>query len=509
MKEKSIFSSVKVVILTLVGVKLIGFIKQAVIAAYFGTSADVDKFLLVSELMENLGIAVFSAIAITFLTLYVEANVAGGKESSNKLTSNVFLFFLPFVLLIVIALFLFSDQIASLVAPGYRGADHFIISKYIKMFAVTVINMFIFYICNAVLEAEKVFFPGKVVGVIRSICVIASIVFLSGRFGIYAMYIGVITYFLLESSFVLFYVGKRIKLRFYKPFKDPRIIKLLKLSGPLFISYGVLQIQSIVDKAIGSGLPDGSIAALSYSGYLYNTTHSILIGGLCTVLFSFFTTYVAEKKYDLVLETLYKYLKISIIILVFISFIFIGYAKDIISIVYERGVFGQDSVNNVSLAFCAYSIGLVFIGIRDIMIRTHYAYQSNTAAMVNGIAGVAVNILMSLLLSRVFGFAGIALGTSIASICIAVLSCQTIKKSIPKFRVMDIGAFLVKILIAAAGTSAGIYLMNHFFTMGNIFISLFVKCILSLALYLLLLKVLKCREINEIKAMLADKMKSR
>lgn len=509
MKDKSIFSSVKVVILTLVGVKLIGFVKQAVIAAYFGTSADVDKFLLVSELMENLGIAVFSAIAITFLTLYVEANVAGGKESSNKLTSNVFLFFLPFVLLIVIALFLFSDQIASLVAPGYRGADHFIISKYIKMFAVTVINMFIFYICNAVLEAEKVFFPGKVVGVIRSVCVIVSIVFLSGKFGIYAMYIGVITYFFLESSFVLFYVGKKIKLRFYKPFKDPRIIKLLRLSGPLFISYGVLQIQSIVDKAIGSGLPDGSIAALSYSGYLYNTTHSILIGGLCTVLFSFFTTYVAEKKYDLVLETLYKYLKISIIILAFISFVFIGCAKDIISIVYERGVFGQDSVNDVSLAFCAYSIGLVFIGVRDIMIRTHYAYQNNKAAMVNGIAGVAVNILMSLLLSRFFGFAGIALGTSIASICIAALSCQTIKKSIPKFRVLDISFFLVKILIATTGTSAGIYLMNHFFAIESVLLSLCIKFIFSLILYLLLLKILKCNEVIEIKVLILSRLKNK
>lgn len=509
MKEKSIFGSVKIVILTLVGVKLIGFVKQAVIAAYFGTSADVDKFLLVSELMENLGIAVFSAIAITFLTLYVEANVAGGKESSNKLTSNVFLFFLPFVLLIVILLFVFSSQIANLVAPGYHGTDHLIISKYIKMFAVTVINMFIFYICNAVLEAEKVFFPGKVVGVIRSVCVILSIVFLSGKIGIYAMYIGVIVYFLLESTFVLVYVKKKIRFRFCKPYRDPRITKLLKLSVPLFISYGVLQIQSIVDKAIGSGLPDGSIAALSYSGYLYNTTHSILVGGLCTVLFSFFTGYVAEKKYDLVLETLYKYLKISIIILAFISFVFIGYAKDIISIVYERGVFGQDSVDDVSIAFCAYSIGLVFIGIRDIMIRTHYAYQSNKAAMINGIAGVVVNILMSLILSAFFGFAGIALGTSIASICIAVLSCQTIKKSIPAFRMTAIGLFLVKILVAAAGMSAGIYLMNRFFAIGNIFISLFVKCILSLALYWLLLKALKCGEINEIKAVIINKMKNR
>ena len=39
--------------------------------------------------------------------------------------------------------------------------------RYIKLFSLTIINMFIFYLGNAVLEAEKQFFPGKIVGVIR------------------------------------------------------------------------------------------------------------------------------------------------------------------------------------------------------------------------------------------------------------------------------------------------------------------------------------------------------
>ena len=102
MKERSIIESTKIVIVTLVFVKIVGFIKQAVIAAYYGTSGDVDRFLLVSELMENLGVAIFSAIAISFVTLYVDIKNRKGEEGVAVLTSNIFVAFLPILILSLI-----------------------------------------------------------------------------------------------------------------------------------------------------------------------------------------------------------------------------------------------------------------------------------------------------------------------------------------------------------------------------------------------------------------------
>lgn len=216
-----------------------------------------------------------------------------------------------------------------IVAPGYIGTGRVLISQYIRLFSITIVNMFIFYLGNAVLEAEKQFFPGKVVGIIKSICVITSVIFLFDKMGISALIVGIISYYLLESFFILVCVSRKLKFHIKNPFKDENLRKIIKLGWPLFISYGTLQIQSIVDKAIGSGLPDGSISALSYSGYLYNTTHSILIGGICTVIFSYFTTYVAEKQHGLLLEVLYKCIRVMSIILCFVVVCYIGFAEDI------------------------------------------------------------------------------------------------------------------------------------------------------------------------------------
>lgn len=509
MAEKNILSSAKVVVLTLVFVKCIGFIKQAVIAAYYGTSGAIDQFLLVSELMENIGAAIFSAISISFLTIYVEIYTKEGREGSSRLVSNAFAFFIPIVFLLIILVTFFSDQIANVIAPGYTEAQSQLVSKYIKLFSVTILMMLIFYLCNAVLEAEKVFFPGKIVGVIRSVTVILAIVFLSNKMGINAMLVGVMTYYVIESCFMLICIRKKVNFKVRKPFSDERLRKLLKLSLPLFVSYGVVQIQGIVDKAIASGLSEGSISALSYSGYLYNSTHSILIGGLCTVIFSYFSTYVVEKKEDLLLNTMYKYLKVMVLILAMITTLFVGYATDIVSIVYERGAFNQESVDIVALAFSAYSFGIVFIGIRDILIRAHYAYQNNKQAMYNGIIGVAVNIVMSIILSKYLGIAGIAFATSISSFCIAVISTQTIKRNIALFKISKLTSFFIKILAASMSTLFVAYFFNRYINCGLLLFNLMGKCILSMIIYLCVLKLLKCKEIDDAKVLILNKLRCR
>lgn len=506
MAKKSIFSSVKIVVVTLLVVKLIGFLKQAVIAAYFGTSGEIDKFLLVSEFMENLGAAIFSAISVTFLTMYIDTLVAKGKVESHKFISNVLLTLAPVVFVLMILFLLFANQISLVIAPGYKGDDSLVIAKYIRLFSITMLNMFIYYVSNAVLEAEKVFFPGKIVGVIRSVSVISAIVFFAHKLGISAILLGVITYYILETLFILIYMIKKTGFHLYKPKFDVNIRRLLKLSLPLFVSYGVVQIQSVVDKAIASGLPEGSVATLSYSGYLYNTIHSILIGGLCTVIFSYFSSYVAEKEDKLLLETLYKYIRILTLILGLISILFIGYSKDIVCIVYQRGAFNASSTANVSLALVAYSGGLIFIGIRDVLIRAHYAYNANKQAMINGMIGVAANIIMSICFSHLWGVVGIALATSLASVCVATLSCVTVKKNVTEFKITCLFAFFVKLGGVCAVAAIAIIATNHFLHINMIFVNLCVKALISSGIYIFALWIFRVKEAKDVWVMVLEKV---
>ena len=61
--------AIKNVTVILLIVKIIGFIKQSVIAAYFGANGATDTYMLVSELIESMGEVLFSSISVAFLAM--------------------------------------------------------------------------------------------------------------------------------------------------------------------------------------------------------------------------------------------------------------------------------------------------------------------------------------------------------------------------------------------------------------------------------------------------------
>lgn len=69
---KNISQAAFSVALLLIFVKVIGFLKQSVFAAYFGASKEMDMFLLTTEFFGEFSTAVFSGISISLLALYLE-----------------------------------------------------------------------------------------------------------------------------------------------------------------------------------------------------------------------------------------------------------------------------------------------------------------------------------------------------------------------------------------------------------------------------------------------------
>lgn len=507
--SKSIARSVSGVMLVVLAVKIIGFLKQAVIAAYFGASLNTDTFILVSETMENIGAAIFSAISVSFLALYVETYNKEGRLGTQKLINNTFLFIFPFIVVITLTVILLSNDLIVLIAPGFTGMQKVLAAKYMKIFSITIISMFICSMCTAILEAEKIFIPGKIVGGIRSIAVIMACIVLSKSYGIDALLIGTILYYIIESVFLLWSIRKKYKFTFEKPWADNRVKKIVKLTLPLFISNGCVQLQGIVDKAIASGFKAGTIAALSYSLTLFNFVHSIFIGSICAVIFSYLASMVQAGNIEEIKTLLYKYIKIIVICLSPIVVIMCFYSVDIITVIFERGAFDSSATRNTAITLSCYSLGLVFIGIRDLLIRAHYAFGDTKQAMTNGIIGVVINIFFSITLSKIVGFAGIAIATTFSSICITFISIMTIKKHIKSFTLVEIVEFVIKeassfiILCICAITC------NAFISLESVFVTLFIKAMIIVGLYYLLLKIFRVEEFLEVEKSIINMIKER
>ena len=223
----------------------------------------------------------------------------------------------------------------------------------------------------------------------------------------------------------------------------------------------------------------------------------MIVGSICTVLLSYFSTYVAEKRIKELTDRLEECVRVVILAMSFIFVIIMVAAQEIITLLYGRGAFDIDDVNITAKVFAIYGIGLVFIGIRDVLIRTHYAFQKNKTAMINGLIGMLANIVLSIWLSRYWGVYGIAIATVVSYFIIMSISIYTIKEEIEEINKRSICKLLIQIIVIIAVIIVINYLLSFVINEYHYIAKLCIKGVVVCFIYGLLLYLFKNDEIRK------------
>ena len=376
-KYDRIFKSTAYLMILTIFVKLIGFVKQAVIAYYFGTSEQMDIYLIAADFISEIGTVFFSTLSINLLTVYVKEIETGTKRDADRLVSNVFVCFAAIALGLSTLVWLSDDLLVKLLAPGFSANEQTLLSSYLRYLSIVILNICISNICIAILNGQKKFIHGKLIGFIQSICMILSCVFFGREEGNKAVIIGFISYYILQNIYLVWNTTKYVSFKPYKLFQDDNVKKLVKLCVPLFISNAVVQVNVMADKAIASYLQDGSVSAISYGHYIFSTIHVVIVGSLCTVVLSYFSAFIAKNEFSELVKVIQKGVYILLFILVPVVIVCIINSELIIRIIYGRGSFGEYSISITSRVFCGYAIGIIFVAIRDYFIQVLYALQAN------------------------------------------------------------------------------------------------------------------------------------
>lgn len=490
-KKNSIARSAAFLIGLTVFVKFIGFVKQAVISYTYGTSLDMDIYLIVSSFISEVGVMFFSSLSINLVTIYDREKEKKGRKSSDIIVANSLMVLTVFSVFLVLIVCLLADPLSAMLAPGLSAENREVLAYYIKGLSFLMINIAVSNICIGILNAEKDFLIAKSIGLIQSVCIIGACFVLAGKMGITAIYLGFGVYYVLENIFLLVRVFKKVGFHPVHPFQDPAVRNLINLSIPLFFSNAIIQINAMVDKAIASGLDEGSVSSLSYGNFLFQTIHSVIIGSITTVLLSYFSEFAVKGEHKKIADNVRKCSLIMLLVLMPVTIICFVNSDNIISMIYKRGVFDEVSVMTTSRAFIGYTAGILFIAFRDIFIQVLYAFQKTKEAMINGIAGVGINILLSLCLSQTYGVLGISIADSIAYIIVVITGFLMTVKVLPEIRQILRGKEIADFLFAGF-LSFTLGMLAKGWTQGiPIYVGMAINIILILASYTIILLLAK------------------
>lgn len=490
--KKSIISSTMIVSLIAVFIKFLGLIKQSVLAAYCGATEETDIFFVASGVLVSLSTMIFSAISVSLLTMHTDKLLHEGRESANDLINKALRYFLPVSVSITLFFVVAAPLVANFLAPSYSAEQLAIMTKYIRMMSVVFVLWNYFLTMNVVLETDKRFIPGRGQGLFQNIFLIFSAIYVYSRTGIDSLIWSFILSGVAECVLVSWCARKQFRVIWGKlntPTEDIR--KLFRISVPLILGSAVYEVNDIVDKQISSSLGEGCVSYLTYGSTINEIVTGVIVMAMSTVLFTHFAAWVSEgnlQKMEHTLKISLTYLTLTIFpILTLCTF---G-GDDIVRIFYARGSFGETEIYNTYWVSVGYASGFVFSSVQAVLVKVLYAFKDTRRAMINGIASVTLNIILSITISRYVGVWGISLATSIAMLFSIIFMHYQIRHHIPNLNFISEIGELLKGAVAFVVSSASMLYITNTIIIQSVFISFLSKSILCISVYVVTLILLR------------------
>ena len=173
------------------------------------------------------------------------------------------------------------------------------------------------------------------------------------------------------------------------------------------------------------------------------------------------------------------------------------FSDPIVKLLFVGELLGKQEAVVTANVLNFYAIGIIGIGVREIVSRAFYAIMDTKTPVVNSVVMVGVNIALSMVMMKVYGIRGLALATSISFIVGAILMVLSLKGKLGRmFSNINISD-LMKITIATVcmGLLASVAYSFSRGAIGNI-LALLVAIVVAGGVYLVAILVLKVSEVQ-------------
>lgn len=430
MKNNYIKKTIQLIFFAFVA-KGLGFVREMVLANYYGTNYVSDVFVVVQNIPAVIFAMFGTAVTTGFIPLYSELKVKEGKTEAHKFMNNVFnIFFLVAIILTILGI-IFSKQLVSIFAGGFCGKTYELCNEFAKIIMPSSVAIILVYVYNAYLQTEGYFNQNSLMNVPYNCIQIVFIIFAFYIKNVYMLAIGILLSSFGQLFYLKFLMRKRTRFKHEMniKFNDPTIIKMLILVGPVFISTIINQLNTIIDRSLASGLIEGSASALNYANEVTNIVTQVIILSLTTILYPKLTELYARNS-DMKNEFTENYIHIVSLLVFPLAAIIFVLSKEIVQILFGRGAFTGETVLFVSRALKVYALGIAGASFRDVLNKVFYAMKNTVIPMINGGLAVCMNIILNLLLINKFKYLGLAAATTVAAtICTVLLLVQLMKKN--------------------------------------------------------------------------------
>ncbi|MDR3298580.1 MAG: murein biosynthesis integral membrane protein MurJ [Candidatus Accumulibacter sp.] len=444
--------------------RILGFVRDFVIARVFGAGLMTDAFFVAFKL-PNLLRRLFAegAFSQAFVPILGEYKNRLGDAEAKRLVDRVagllFLALLAVTLLGMVG----APLLVYISAPGFASEpDKFALT--VELTRVTfpyILFMSLVALAGGVLNTWNRFAVPAFTPVLLNLAFIGMAMFAAPWFARPVLALGWAVFLggALQLAFQIPSL-KRIGMlpRFSLDWRDAGVRRILKLMAPAVLGVSVAQVSLLINTIFASFLETGSVSWLYYADRLMEFPSGMLGAALGTILLPSLAKYHANENFDEYSRLLDWGLRLTLLLAAPAALALAIIAVPLIATLFHHGAFATDDVFKTRDALMAYSVGLLGLILVKVLAPGFYARQNVRTPVKIGLVTLGVTQMLNFTLIGPLQHAGLALSISLAACLNAALLYrglrgQGIYTPQPGWR-----AFFIKLALALALMGATLWL---------------------------------------------------
>jgi putative peptidoglycan lipid II flippase len=404
--------------------RILGYVRDMVMASYFGAGLASDAFIAAFRIPNLLRrLLGEGSLSIAFVPVFTDCLSLQGRAEAERLAASALRLLAAVLVLVGAAGVVLAPAIVHLVAYGFTGD----VQKYALCVRLTRIMMpYVIFIglvalCMGILNVLGHFAAPALAPALLNVAMIGTVVTIawlspSQTARVTGLAAGVLAGGVLQLGLqVPFLIKKGIRFWRAAPLWHPAMGQVLKLMGPAMFGAAVYQINSLVICLLGSLLPQGSITYLYYADRLVQFPLGMFAVAMATAVLPTLSRQATQAQWEALRGTFGHAIRLIFFITLPSMVGLIILREPLVALLFQHGAFDHLTTRLTASALLYYGIGLWAFSAVRILIYTFYALKDTRTPVVMATISIVANAVLGAALMRPLHHNGLALALSLAS----------------------------------------------------------------------------------------------
>lgn len=400
--------------------RLLGFVRDAAIAWYFGAGLASDAFIAAFRL-PNLFRRLFGegAISAAIVPTLTEVLVRQGRAEANRIAAVALRLTGVILSVATVACVAAAPWLIRIFAPGFELQKYQLTVVLARIMLPYVLLVCMVALSGGILNVYGHFAAPALSPAFLNVGMIGAIFLMAPQLGtpVLALAFGVLIGGCLQFGLQ---IPPLIKagVRFWEPcgWFHPALKSAARLLMPVIVGGAVYQINILIGTLLGTLLAEGSVTYLYFADRLVQFPLGVFAAAATTAVLPSLSRQAAAQDHDAFKATLVQALRMIFFATVpaMVGLILLG--EPIVGLLFERGEFDALATRLTAGALSYYAVGLWAFATVRILAAGFFALQDTRTPLLAAMASICANLSLGLVLMKPLGHSGLALAASAASI---------------------------------------------------------------------------------------------